>query len=135
MLKKTTVKVVERVTGDWIEQLVGGAGKRIRLEMDDGAMREGWLSGLTTRSINFNFVDVLIPIELEINGDPRDRVPLERIVRAELSYGLPSVAVVHKRGLLRWLGDIAKRFWCRGIGRANSRSEVEQHRRATVVKG
>ncbi len=84
MLKKAPVKV-ERVTGDWIEQLASGVGRYISLETGDGVVREGRLSGLTTRSINFNFMDVLIPIEVEINGDPHDRVPLERIVRVELS--------------------------------------------------
>jgi hypothetical protein len=65
--------------GKWIEELINSVGEYIRLETSDGIQREGRISGFAMRHILFNEVDVDIPIEIELNGDPNDKVPLERI--------------------------------------------------------
>lgn len=71
--KKTTV------SGEWIDEIVAATGQYIQLETSDGIRREGRLSGLRTRKLRWEGRDVLIPTELELNGDPNDSVPLDRI--------------------------------------------------------
>jgi len=66
--------------GAWIDQLVEAVGKKyVRMETTEGVNRAGKLSGLRTRSIKFNGEACDIPIELELNGDPTDTVPIHRI--------------------------------------------------------
>lgn len=78
--KKKTMKV----TGEWIDQIVAATGQYIRLETSDGIRREGRLSGLRTRELKWEGAKVLIPIEVELNGDPNDTVPLDRVAIIEL---------------------------------------------------
>ncbi len=88
---------------------------------------------MTARHVRGNYKDYVA-----ISGDRLvDWLGSYRLEGAEPGAleGLPSVALIHKRELSRWLGDAAKRFWRRGIGRVNSRAGVERRRRATVVKG
>jgi hypothetical protein len=67
------------VTGKWIDELVATTGQYVRLETSDGVIREGRLSGLRTRELTWNGAKVLIPTEVELNGDPNDTIPMDRI--------------------------------------------------------
>ncbi len=77
-------KKTKRVSGEWIDQMVAATGQYIRLETSDGIRREGRLSGLRTRELKWEGEAVLIPTEVELNGDPNDCVPLDRISIMEL---------------------------------------------------
>jgi hypothetical protein len=77
-------KTMKMVTGRWIDEIVAATGQYIRLETSDGIRREGRLSGLRTRALKWEGEQVLIPTEVEINGDPSDTVPLDRISSIEL---------------------------------------------------
>ena len=77
MMKKT-------IRGQWIDELVSNVGQFIKLETSDGMEREGRLSGLKSRTIKWDGKDVEIICELELNGDPYDSVPLDRITVLEL---------------------------------------------------
>ena len=71
--------------GQWIETIVEAVGKKyVRLETAQGVDRSGKLSGIRTRAINFNGETVDIPIELELNGDPTDTVPLNIISKLSI---------------------------------------------------
>jgi hypothetical protein len=59
-------------------------GDNIELETYDGLVRQGKMTGLTTRQIVFNDEKVEIPTELELNGDPLDRIPLTVIKKLDL---------------------------------------------------
>lgn len=63
------------VGNNWA-RLLGAVGRFITLETNHGAVRQGRLSGWTCRTLKINGVDVELPIELELNGDPYDRVSL-----------------------------------------------------------
>lgn len=69
----------KRSMGAWIDELDGLVGQYIRLETTDGIRREGRLSGLEGRKLRINGVDEKILTEIELNGDPQDRVPIDRI--------------------------------------------------------
>lgn len=75
---------MKTIKGKWIDELVRNVGQFIRLETSDGIDREGRLSGLKSRSIKWNGEEVEIITELELNGDPYDSVPLDRISELEL---------------------------------------------------
>jgi len=71
--------------GQWIDTIVDAVGKKyVRLETAQGVDRSGKLSGVRTRVIKFNGEDVDIPIELELNGDPTDTVPLNLITKLSI---------------------------------------------------
>jgi len=65
--------------GEWINKMVDSVGQHMHLETTDGVRREGKISGFTFRQFLLNGEKVKIPIEIEVNGDPSDRVSLERI--------------------------------------------------------
>lgn len=65
--------------GQWIDELVGSVGEFTDLETTDGVRREGRISGFQMKKMVFNGIDVDIPIEVELNGDPNDRIPISRI--------------------------------------------------------
>jgi len=72
------------IRGKWIDDLVGNVGQYVSIETSDGMEREGQLSGLKSRTLNFNGAPVEIITELEINGDPYDSIPLDRISKLNL---------------------------------------------------
>ncbi len=72
------------IRGLWIDELVHTIGQYIRLETTDGIVREGRMSGLQSRQLRWNGEPVEILTELELNGDPFDRVPLDRIAILEV---------------------------------------------------
>jgi hypothetical protein len=70
--------------GQWIDDVWDGVGKYVRLETTHGVNRSGKLSGIRTRKVNVNGEDVDIPIELEVNGDPTDTIPIHLIVKLSI---------------------------------------------------
>lgn len=69
---------------DWLNELGDSTGDFIRLETSDGIVREGKITGLRTRAIQFNNEQELMPTEVELNGDPNDTVALDRIIRLDI---------------------------------------------------
>ena len=69
----------EQCTGEWIDVLMASVGKYMELETSDGLFRQGKITGFRFRDFQFDGHKVLVPTEVEINGDPNDRVPLDRI--------------------------------------------------------
>jgi len=67
--------------GTWIDQIMDSVGRHFWVETSDGVVREGKISGITTRSMSMNDQSVEMPIEIEVNGDPNDRIPLDRMAR------------------------------------------------------
>ena len=67
------------MNGKWIKELADKTGQMITLETTDGVTREGRLSALRGRSIKLDGKDVEIIIGLELNGDPYDDIPFDRI--------------------------------------------------------
>lgn len=65
--------------GNWLNELADTVGRYISLETLDGMRREGRLSGINMRSIKWNGKQVDILVDLELNGDVYDVVPLNRI--------------------------------------------------------
>lgn len=67
------------LAGKWIDEMLDSIGKFFVAETTDGINREGKITGFTYRSFKLNGKMVELPIEIEINGDPNDRLPLDRI--------------------------------------------------------
>ncbi len=65
--------------GKWIDEMVGSIEKYVNLETLDGTYRDGKVTGFTFREFEFNGEKVGIPQEIELNGDPTDRIPIDRI--------------------------------------------------------
>jgi hypothetical protein len=72
------------VKGKWIDELVESIGQFVKMETSDGMEREGRLSGLKSRTLKWEGDEVEIVTELELNGDPYDSVPLDRITTLDL---------------------------------------------------
>jgi hypothetical protein len=70
--------------GFWIDVLVQSVGKYIKLETKDGIRREGRLSSLENEIIIFNDEEVELIKELQLNNDPFDSVPFERVKEFEI---------------------------------------------------
>jgi hypothetical protein len=70
--------------GFWIDVLVQSVGKYIKLESNDGIRREGRLSSLENEIIIFNGEEVELIKELQLNNDPFDSVPFERVKEFEI---------------------------------------------------
>jgi hypothetical protein len=74
MKKKTKI-----CTGEWIDELVSSIGSYVVMRTTEGVERSGRISGFELRSFRFNDKLVDIPFEIELNGDPYDRVPIDRL--------------------------------------------------------
>lgn len=72
------------ITGTWIDALVNSCGQYVRLETLDGGVREGRLSGLRTRELSMFGAKVLMPTDVELNGDPNDTIAIDRIMELRL---------------------------------------------------
>jgi len=68
------------IASKWIDDLVNSVGCFMNLETTDGVERCGKITGYTFREFKLNDNLVQIPIEVEVNGDPIDRIPLDRIL-------------------------------------------------------
>lgn len=71
--------------GKWIDELIDSIDKFVWLETTDGLERQGKITGYSTRKFTLNGKTVHIPIDIELNGDTGDRVPLDRVARMKLS--------------------------------------------------
>lgn len=74
----------KRPYGQWIDDLHLAVGDFIRIETSEGINRGGKLSGIRNRKIEFNGLEQSIPVELELNGDPTDTVPISRLVKISI---------------------------------------------------
>ncbi len=70
--------------GNWINELEKSLGKNISFETRDGVIREGKLTGFTTRKVIFNESTVYVLTEVELNKDAMDRTPFDRIDKMEI---------------------------------------------------
>lgn len=70
---------MKMTTAWWIDEIQHSVGKFINLETFDGASREGRLSGVRLEDVEFNGTVAAVLKDLELNGDPTDIVPLDRI--------------------------------------------------------
>jgi hypothetical protein len=75
-MKKKTMRIC---TGEWIDKLVSSIGDYVVMRTTEGVERCGRISGFELRSFKFNGELVDIPSEIELNGDPYDRVPMDRL--------------------------------------------------------
>lgn len=66
----------KRSKGDWIDSIFNGVGRFANLETADGVRRSGRISGLRTKMIQFNGESQEVVLEIELNGDPSDCVPV-----------------------------------------------------------
>lgn len=63
----------------WIDEINRSIGKNFQLETTDGVVRHGRITGLTHKEFKYNDENVTMPTEIEVNGDPNDRIPLDRL--------------------------------------------------------
>jgi hypothetical protein len=70
--------------GRWIDELLKSLKKNIYLETSEGVVREGKLTGFTIRELEFNNSTVEVITELELNQDPMDRIPFDRLTKVEI---------------------------------------------------
>jgi len=68
----------------WYDLLVDSTGEFMRLETSDGLVRQGKISGYRERTVIINGNEVPVPIEIEINNDPNDTVPLDRVAKIDI---------------------------------------------------
>lgn len=69
----------------WIDTITNSIGKNVYLETTDGIRRSGRISGLTCRTMKFNGDKADLPTEIELNGDPNDRIPLDRVTWMDIT--------------------------------------------------
>ncbi len=70
----------KKPAGAWIDELMEGVGHvYVNLETSHGVVRSGKLSGLRNREITWNGEKLQLPIEVELNNDPTDTVPLHLV--------------------------------------------------------
>ncbi len=63
----------------WMDELVDSIDRQIDLETTDGVRRTGKITGFEFRCLEANGTKIDIPLDIELNGDPNDRVPIDRI--------------------------------------------------------
>jgi hypothetical protein len=68
----------------WYDLLVDATGEFMRLETTDGLIRQGKITGYRERLVIINGNEVPVPIEIEINNDPNDTVPLDRVAKIDI---------------------------------------------------
>lgn len=66
-------------TGDWIDDMVGSIGSYVVMRTTEGVERSGRISGFQMRQFIYNGEKTDVPSEIELNGDPYDRVPIDRL--------------------------------------------------------
>jgi len=71
--------------GKWIDDLLNSIDKFVWLETTDGLERQGKITGYSTRKFVLNGKTVHIPVEIELNNDSSDRVPLDRVAKMKLN--------------------------------------------------
>jgi hypothetical protein len=71
-------------SGDWIVRLLTSVDSYANLVTTDGIERGGRITGFQLRSFIFNGKKIDVPTEIELNGDPNDRIPLDRIAQLDV---------------------------------------------------
>lgn len=75
-----TTKKKNKNPGKWVDALMASVGRSVRIETADGIYRDGRCTGFRVREITVNGEIVGWPIEVELNGDPNDRISLDRVI-------------------------------------------------------
>lgn len=70
--------------GKWIEKISSSVGKHFELMTTDGVSRSGKITKVVCDVFIFNDKEVKMPVEIEINGDPMDKVPLSRLTKLNI---------------------------------------------------
>lgn len=70
-----------------VDRVFAATSKYMDLETSDGVRREGRITGWRTREVFINGESVLWPIEMELNDDPNDRIPWDRVKRINIQGG------------------------------------------------
>lgn len=68
----------------FFDALEKAINKYVEFETNIGAIRGGKITGFTHTRIKFNKTYVDIVEEIELNGDPSDRISVRELVRLEL---------------------------------------------------
>ncbi len=68
----------------WIGNLMNSIDSYATMITTDGIERGGRITGFQLRSFIYNGDTVDIPVEIELNGDPSDRIPLDRIAQLDV---------------------------------------------------
>jgi hypothetical protein len=80
-----SMKKSNKIRGAWIDIIYNGVGEFVRVETSTGVVRTERLTGLRTRVVKLNGIEELIPVELEMNGDPTDLVPFAELVKIDIN--------------------------------------------------
>jgi len=73
-----------QIRGQWIDEMVHSVGQFVSLETNDGAVREGRLSGLQSKTLDWNGAHVEILTGVELNGDIYDVIEINHIASIRL---------------------------------------------------
>jgi hypothetical protein len=73
------------VNNKWIDKLLASVNHYINLSTTDGIDRDGRISGFVMRSFVFNGQKIDVPTEIELNGDPNDKISLDRIASMDVT--------------------------------------------------
>lgn len=82
---KKTMKMT--CTGEWIDDLIGSIGSYAVMTTTEGIERSGRISGFQMRQFIYNGEKTDVPLEIELNGDPYDRVPIDRLENIRIGQG------------------------------------------------
>lgn len=69
---------------DWMKLFYDKLDSYIILETSDGIERSGRFTGFETRFINLNGMSCEFPVQIELNGDPNDKISLDRITKIDI---------------------------------------------------
>ena len=73
-----------RAVANAMVELLESVGKTIRLETHDGCNREGRVTSFGARRLVLNGVAVDLPMEMELNSDPTDSIPIQSIAKIDI---------------------------------------------------
>lgn len=68
----------------WIDALMDSVNQHFWLETTDGVEREGKVTGFGFRTFELNGETVEVPVEIEINNDSMDKIPLDRVLKIRI---------------------------------------------------
>ena len=75
----------------YIEMISNSVGKFMNLETMDGQHRKGKISGLVCKEIFMNGQLVSYPVEIELNSDAYDLIPLDRVLRISIQPDIKDI--------------------------------------------
>jgi hypothetical protein len=73
-----------KIDQNWVDRLVADLGKNVNLVTVDGVVRYGKLTGFGTRSFVYNGKKIEMVHDIELNGDPSDRIELGRLEKVDI---------------------------------------------------